>query len=167
MSFWYFIPQIFYRCCNIIVLNYLATILKSNCFSCFVLFAPPLFVLHSCFCCLISPPSSLPLSSPGFFFLLLVLLYFNPSPLRTILLSVISLLNEPNTFSPANVDASVMYRKWRDSRGKDREYIEIIRYRDLSPSHTGLGIIHKQLRSIPIDLLWHGSFSVAVVLNSF
>lgn len=49
-------------------------------------------------------------------------------PFRTILLSVISLLNEPNTFSPANVDASVMYRKWRDSKGKDREYIEIIRY---------------------------------------
>lgn len=58
-------------------------------------------------------------------------LYFNlpPLSLRTILLSVISLLNEPNTFSPANVDASVMYRKWRDSKGKDREYIEIIRYR--------------------------------------
>lgn len=49
---------------------------------------------------------------------------------RTILLSVISLLNEPNTFSPANVDASVMYRKWRDSKGKDREYIEIIRYEE-------------------------------------
>ncbi|KAK5617128.1 Ubiquitin-conjugating enzyme subunit [Crenichthys baileyi] len=46
---------------------------------------------------------------------------------KTILLSVISLLNEPNTFSPANVDASVMYRKWRDSKGKDREYVEIIR----------------------------------------
>jgi len=27
---------------------------------------------------------------------------------------VISLLNEPNTQSPANVDASVMYRKWKD-----------------------------------------------------
>ena len=46
---------------------------------------------------------------------------------RTILLSVISLLNEPNTFSPANVDASVMYRKWRDSKGKDDEYVKIIR----------------------------------------
>ncbi|CDQ73449.1 unnamed protein product [Oncorhynchus mykiss] len=45
----------------------------------------------------------------------------------TILLSVISLLNEPNTSSPANVDASVMYRKWRDSKGKDREFTEIIR----------------------------------------
>ncbi|OXB52839.1 hypothetical protein ASZ78_013385, partial [Callipepla squamata] len=45
----------------------------------------------------------------------------------TILLSVISLLNEPNTFSPANVDASVMFRKWRDSKGKDKEYAEIIR----------------------------------------
>ncbi|CAI5639757.1 unnamed protein product [Oreochromis niloticus] len=55
---------------------------------------------------------------------------WNPTQnVRTILLSVISLLNEPNTFSPANVDASVMYRKWRDSKGKDREYIEIIRYK--------------------------------------
>ncbi|KAI1233247.1 hypothetical protein IHE44_0004848, partial [Lamprotornis superbus] len=48
-------------------------------------------------------------------------------PKMTILLSVISLLNEPNTFSPANVDASVMFRKWRDSKGKDKEYAEIIR----------------------------------------
>ena len=46
---------------------------------------------------------------------------------RTILLSVISLLNEPNTFSAANVDASVLYRKWRDSRGKDKQYIEVIK----------------------------------------
>lgn len=46
---------------------------------------------------------------------------------------MISLLNEPNTFSPANVDASVMYRKWRESKGKDREYIEIIRYKERSP----------------------------------
>lgn len=46
---------------------------------------------------------------------------------RTILLSVISLLNEPNTFSPANVDASVMYRRWRDSKGRDKEYENIIR----------------------------------------
>ncbi|KAI1900461.1 hypothetical protein AGOR_G00050170 [Albula goreensis] len=53
---------------------------------------------------------------------------WNPTQnVRTILLSVISLLNEPNTFSPANVDASVMFRKWRDSRGKDEEYAEIIR----------------------------------------
>lgn len=50
-----------------------------------------------------------------------------PHPPRTILLSVISLLNEPNTFSPANVDASVMYRKWKESKGKDREYTDIIR----------------------------------------
>lgn len=53
---------------------------------------------------------------------------WNPTQnVRTILLSVISLLNEPNTFSPANVDASVMYRKWKDSKGKDREFAEIIR----------------------------------------
>uniref|UniRef100_A0A8C8UF69 UBC core domain-containing protein n=1 Tax=Peromyscus maniculatus bairdii TaxID=230844 RepID=A0A8C8UF69_PERMB len=53
---------------------------------------------------------------------------WNPTQnVRTILLSVISLLNEPNTFSPANMDASVMFRKWRDSKGKDKEYAEIIR----------------------------------------
>eukprot|EP00058_Branchiostoma_floridae_P020830 XP_002606320.1 hypothetical protein BRAFLDRAFT_67562 [Branchiostoma floridae] len=46
---------------------------------------------------------------------------------RTILMSVISLLNEPNTYSPANVDASVMFRKWRESSGKDKEYENIIR----------------------------------------
>ena len=47
---------------------------------------------------------------------------------RTVLLSVISLLNEPNTFSPANVDASVMYRRWKESKGKDKEYENIIRF---------------------------------------
>merc|ERR1712204_30547 len=53
---------------------------------------------------------------------------WNPTQnVRTILLSVVSLLNEPNTSSPANVDASVMYRRWKDSRGKDKEYENIIR----------------------------------------
>ena len=40
--------------------------------------------------------------------------------IRTILLSVISLLNEPNTSSPANVDASVAYRDW--TMGKSDMY---------------------------------------------
>ena len=73
---------------------------------------------------------------------------WNPTQnVRTILLSVVSiwgvrpectyhhinspqvsLLNEPNTSSPANVDASVMYRRWKDSRGKDKEYENIIRW---------------------------------------
>ncbi|KAL9987255.1 hypothetical protein ACROYT_G001532 [Oculina patagonica] len=53
---------------------------------------------------------------------------WNPTQnVRTILLSVISLLNEPNTFSPANVDASVMFRKWRDSKGKDGDYERIVK----------------------------------------
>lgn len=53
---------------------------------------------------------------------------WNPTQnVRTILLSIISLLNEPNTFSPANVDASVMYRKWKDCKTKDKEYENIIR----------------------------------------
>lgn len=49
---------------------------------------------------------------------------WNPTQnVRTILLSIISLLNEPNTSSPANVDASVMYRKWKENKGKDYENI--------------------------------------------
>uniref|UniRef100_A0A672TGY0 UBC core domain-containing protein n=1 Tax=Strigops habroptila TaxID=2489341 RepID=A0A672TGY0_STRHB len=63
---------------------------------------------------------------------------WNPTQnVRTILLSVISLLNEPNTFSPANVDASVMFRKWRDSKGKDKEYAEIISTQVLQTSGAG------------------------------
>ncbi|XP_030372288.1 ubiquitin-conjugating enzyme E2 R2 isoform X2 [Scaptodrosophila lebanonensis] len=58
---------------------------------------------------------------------------WNPTQnVRTILLSVISLLNEPNTYSPANVDASVMYRRWRDSQGIDNEYPNIIRKQALA-----------------------------------
>lgn len=41
---------------------------------------------------------------------------------RTILLSVISLLNEPNISSPANVDASVAFRNWREK--KDNMYFD-------------------------------------------
>merc|ERR1719317_375759 len=53
---------------------------------------------------------------------------WNPTQnVRTILLSVVSLLNEPNTSSPANVDASVMYRKWKESDGKETEYANIIK----------------------------------------
>lgn len=53
---------------------------------------------------------------------------WNPTQnVRTILLSVISLLNEPNTYSPANVDASVMYRRWKDSKGKNKEYEDLIK----------------------------------------
>jgi len=45
---------------------------------------------------------------------------WNPTQsVRTILLSVVSLLNEPNTSSPANVDASVKYRRWVDTAGTD------------------------------------------------
>jgi ubiquitin-conjugating enzyme E2 R len=53
---------------------------------------------------------------------------WNPTQnVRTILLSVISLLNEPNTSSPANVDASVMFKRWRDSKGANDEYAKIIK----------------------------------------
>jgi ubiquitin-conjugating enzyme E2 R len=53
---------------------------------------------------------------------------WNPTQnVRTILLSIISLLNEPNTSSPANVDASVMFRRWRDSKGANRDYENIVR----------------------------------------
>lgn len=43
------------------------------------------------------------------------------------MMSIISLLNEPNTFSPANVDASVMYRRYIESKGTDKEYENIIK----------------------------------------
>jgi len=53
---------------------------------------------------------------------------WNPTQnVRTVLLSVVSLLNEPNTYSPANVDASVMYRRFKESKGVDNEYENIIR----------------------------------------
>ena len=63
-------------------------------------------------------------------------------PSSTILLSVISLLNEPNTFSAANVDASVLYRKWRDSRGKDKQYIDLIRWADGLASSYPVHLFH-------------------------
>merc|ERR1719223_1998997 len=47
-------------------------------------------------------------------------------PQSGVLPSVISLLNEPNTFSPANVDASVMYRKFKESGGSEDEFKTII-----------------------------------------
>jgi len=53
---------------------------------------------------------------------------WNPTQcVRTILLSVISILNEPNTSSPANVDASFMYRQYKDSKGEDKQYENLIR----------------------------------------
>lgn len=53
---------------------------------------------------------------------------WNPAQnVRTVMMSIISLLNEPNTFSPANVDASVMYRRYVDSKGADKEYENIIK----------------------------------------
>ncbi|KAA3675585.1 ubiquitin-conjugating enzyme E2 R [Paragonimus westermani] len=45
----------------------------------------------------------------------------------TILLSVISLLNEPNIYSAAHVDASVSYRRWKESNGRDDEYEKIVK----------------------------------------
>lgn len=53
---------------------------------------------------------------------------WNPTQnVRTILLSVISLLNEPNVHSAAHVDASVAYRKWKESNGLDNEYERIVK----------------------------------------
>lgn len=72
---------------------------------------------------------------------------WNPTQsVRTVLLSVISLLNEPNTFSPANVDASVMYRRWRDSKGKDKEYENIIRWINFN----FYGLFYKNILNINI-----------------
>ncbi|TMS40081.1 hypothetical protein L596_006507 [Steinernema carpocapsae] len=51
---------------------------------------------------------------------------WNPTQnIRTVLLSVISLLNEPNISSPANVDASVDFRQWKE--GKNSKYEGIVK----------------------------------------
>ena len=53
---------------------------------------------------------------------------WNPAQnVRTILLSVISLLNEPNINSPANVDASKMYQRWKQSNGEHKQFEVIIK----------------------------------------
>lgn len=50
---------------------------------------------------------------------------WNPTQsVRTVILSIISLLSEPNTYSPANVDASVMYRDYSDR--KSNQYKEFV-----------------------------------------
>ncbi|KAK0418696.1 hypothetical protein QR680_013721 [Steinernema hermaphroditum] len=47
---------------------------------------------------------------------------WNPTQsVRTVLLSVISLLNEPNTSSPANVEASRSYKAWKAGQSTDYE----------------------------------------------
>lgn len=48
--------------------------------------------------------------------------------IRSVLLSVISMLNEPNTTSPANADAARMYSVWRKSNQKDAEYENRVRH---------------------------------------
>lgn len=52
---------------------------------------------------------------------------WNPTHHVRTIPSIISLLKEPNTFSPAKVDASVMNRKWKEKKDEDREYTDNIR----------------------------------------
>lgn len=51
---------------------------------------------------------------------------WNPTQsVRTVIMSIISLLNEPNTYSPANVDASIMYRDFiAGTSNKYRDYVQ-------------------------------------------
>ncbi|EGD72467.1 ubiquitin-conjugating enzyme [Salpingoeca rosetta] len=52
---------------------------------------------------------------------------WNPTQtVRTILLSVISILNEPNTSSPANVDANVSFLKYK--RGESDDYLQRVKH---------------------------------------
>lgn len=60
---------------------------------------------------------------------------WNPTrTVRTVLISIASMLNSPNISSPANVDAAVMYRKWNTSN--DKAYVD--RIRDLIEKNKGL-----------------------------
>ena len=45
--------------------------------------------------------------------------------MRTILLSIVSMLSDANLSSPANVDAARMYRDWTDGRSTD--YVDQIK----------------------------------------
>lgn len=51
---------------------------------------------------------------------------WNPTQsVRTVIMSIISLLNEPNTYSPANVDASIMFRDLMSGTStKYRDYVQ-------------------------------------------
>eukprot|EP00116_Pleurobrachia_bachei_P009121 sb/3469383/ len=52
---------------------------------------------------------------------------WNPTrTVRSVLISVASMLNSPNINSPANVDAAVMYRKWHSNN--DNTYVERIKH---------------------------------------
>lgn len=52
---------------------------------------------------------------------------WNPTQnVRSVLMSIISMLSEPNTSSPANIDASLMYRRWKETKGRDNEYVQMI-----------------------------------------
>jgi len=51
---------------------------------------------------------------------------------RSILLSIISMLNEPNTSSPANIDASVEYRKYKEDPINHPTYKEKLEYQGYS-----------------------------------
>lgn len=48
--------------------------------------------------------------------------------IRSVLLSVISMLNEPNTTSPANAHAARMYSQWMKSNKQDSEYEKRVRH---------------------------------------
>lgn len=53
---------------------------------------------------------------------------WNPTQnVRTILLSVVSLFNEPNENSPANPDANRMYLAWKRSGGKEAVYEQMVK----------------------------------------
>jgi ubiquitin-conjugating enzyme E2 R len=49
---------------------------------------------------------------------------------RSILLSIISMLNEPNTSSPANLDASIEYRKYKDDPTHYPTYKDKLEYKE-------------------------------------
>jgi len=60
---------------------------------------------------------------------------WNPTrTVRTVLISVASMLNSPNINSPANVDAAVMYRKWNTNN--DPAYVD--RIKDLIEKNQSL-----------------------------
>lgn len=69
------------------------------------------------------------------------------SPVQTaesVLLSVISLLDDPNTTSAANADAARKYQRWKDSNGRDaaykRDVQSLVNFTQLDASNDGVSV---------------------------
>uniref|UniRef100_A0A1I8B6H6 UBIQUITIN_CONJUGAT_2 domain-containing protein n=1 Tax=Meloidogyne hapla TaxID=6305 RepID=A0A1I8B6H6_MELHA len=73
---------------------------------------------------------------------------WNPAQgVRSIMLSVISMLNEPNTSSPANVDASVSYRKKMVQKSKEEAAKDGVKVPETEEEY----VIKTKAKRVPVE----------------